>query len=82
MLFTGILFLFFGYFLPYIFNKNISKESKSNYLQRAFFAIIIGSILLTYTVRSVNQPHNNDKTIQLPGNENQMAAASFTSVNN
>ena len=75
MLFTGLAFLFLGYFLPYMLNKNISKESKSNYLQSAFLGIIIGSMLITFYVRSFSKVQSAENTTSTAALENQTLVA-------
>jgi hypothetical protein len=56
MLSLSVLFLFFGYFLVYLLDKSIDSEVKTAYLRKAFFSVIIGSIVATCILLDLNQP--------------------------
>jgi hypothetical protein len=56
MLGLSVLFLFGGYFLLYLLDKNIDQEKKTAYLRKAFFSIIIGSIVATFILLDLNHP--------------------------
>jgi hypothetical protein len=58
MLGASVLFLFFGYFLLYMTDKSIDSEVKTAYLRKAFFSIIIGSIVATFILLDLNRPWN------------------------
>lgn len=56
MLGVSVLLLFFGYFLMYMSDKTINAEEKTNYLRKAFFSVIIGSIVASLILVSLNKP--------------------------
>jgi hypothetical protein len=56
MLGLSVIFLFLGYFLPYMLDKNIDSEIKTAYLRKAFFAIIIGSMVATFILLDLQRP--------------------------
>lgn len=56
MLIVSVVFLFAGYFLLYLTDKSIDSEIKSAYLRKAFFSIIIGSIVATCILLDLNRP--------------------------
>ncbi|MDF2435908.1 MAG: gliding motility-associated protein GldL [Bacteroidota bacterium] len=56
MLGLSVLFLFCGYFLMYLLDKSIDNDSKTIYLRKAFFSIIIGSIVATCLLIDLNRP--------------------------
>lgn len=56
MLGMSVLFLFLGYFLLYLLDRSIDTDAKTNYLRKAFFSIIIGSIVATCILLDLNRP--------------------------
>jgi hypothetical protein len=54
----SVFFLFFGYFALYLTDKNIDSEVKTAYLRKAFFSIIIGSIVATFILLDLGRPFN------------------------
>lgn len=58
MLGLSVIFLFFGYFAMYLSDKSIDAEVKTAYLRKAFFSIIIGSIVATFILLDLNRPLN------------------------
>jgi hypothetical protein len=64
MLAVSILFLFGGYFLMYLTDKSIDSEVKTQYLRKAFFSIIIGSIVATCLMLDLNRPWFKQPTEQ------------------
>lgn len=56
MLGISVFLLFFGYFLMYMSDKSIDSEVKSIYLRKAFLSIIIGSMVTTLILLSLNKP--------------------------
>ncbi|MCW3104823.1 MAG: gliding motility-associated protein GldL [Bacteroidetes bacterium] len=56
MLGLSVLFLFFGYFLLYLLDKSIDSEVKAAYLRKAFFSVIIGSIVATCILLDLSRP--------------------------
>lgn len=60
MLGLSVFFLFFGYFLLYLLDKNIDSDVKTAYLRKAFFSIIIGSIVATFILLDLNRPINRE----------------------
>ena len=78
MLLLSVALLFLGYFLPYIQNKEIPSETKSNYLRNAFFVIIIGSMMVTFFTRSILEQSRKQEptqaTAQLATSENCLAS--------
>jgi FtsH-binding integral membrane protein len=64
MLALSILFLFFGYFLLYMLDKTIDSEVKSVYLRKAFFSIIIGSIVATCLLLDLSRPWFKNTPVQ------------------
>jgi MFS family permease len=64
MLGLSVFFLFFGYFLLYLLDKNIDSDVKTAYLRKAFFSIIIGSIVATFILLDLNRPINREQQPQ------------------
>jgi hypothetical protein len=58
MLGLSVIFLFFGYFAMYLSDKSIDTEVKTAYLRKAFFSIIIGSIVATFILLDLSRPIN------------------------
>jgi hypothetical protein len=58
MLGLSVVFLFVGYFALYLSDKTIDSEIKTAYLRKAFFTIIIGSIVATMILLDLNRPWN------------------------
>jgi hypothetical protein len=58
MLGLSLLFLFAGYFLPYMLDRSIDSEVKTAYLRKAFFSIIIGSVVATFIMLDLSRPWN------------------------
>lgn len=56
MLGLSVPVLFFGYFLMYLLDKSIDPETKTGYLRKAFFSIIIGSIVATLILLDMSRP--------------------------
>jgi hypothetical protein len=56
MLGLSVIFLFFGYFAMYLTDKTIDSEAKTAYLRKAFFSIIIGSIVATFILLDLGRP--------------------------
>jgi hypothetical protein len=56
MLGLSVIFLFCGYFLMYLTDRTIDNETKTIYLRKAFFSIIIGSIVATCLLIDLNRP--------------------------
>jgi len=60
MLGLSVIFLFFGYFLLYLLDKSIDSEAKAAYLRKAFFSVIIGSIVATFILIDLSRPWNRN----------------------
>jgi hypothetical protein len=60
MLGLSVIFLFLGYFLLYLLDKTIESDEKAAYLRKAFFSIIIGSIVATFILLDLNRPINSN----------------------
>jgi hypothetical protein len=56
MLGLSVFLLFFGYFLMYMLDKSIELEAKTNYLRKAFFAVILGSVVASLILVALNKP--------------------------
>lgn len=56
MLGLSVFLLFFGYFLMYLSDKTIDSEAKTSYLRKAFLSIIIGCMVTTLILLSLNKP--------------------------
>ena len=56
MLGLSVFLLFFGYFLMYMSDKTINAEEKSNYLRKAFFSVIMGSVVASLILVALNKP--------------------------
>ena len=56
MLGISVFLLFFGYFLMYMTDRSIEPEVKTSYLRKAFLSIIIGSMVTTLILLSLNKP--------------------------
>lgn len=56
MLGLSVFLLFFGYFLLYMSDKTIDSEAKTSYLRKAFLSIIIGCMVTTLILLSLNKP--------------------------
>lgn len=65
MLGLSVFLLFFGYFLMYMLDKSIELEAKTNYLRKAFFAVILGSVVASLILVALNKPFLK----QTPGQE-------------
>ena len=65
MLGLSVFLLFFGYFLMYMLDKSIELEAKTNYLRKAFFAVILGSVVASLILVALNKPFLK----QAPGQE-------------
>lgn len=65
MLGLSVFLLFFGYFLMYMSDKTIESEVKTNYLRKAFFAVILGSVVASLILVALNKPFLK----QAPGQE-------------
>jgi len=52
----SVFVLFFGYFLLYLLDSSIEAEAKTLYLRKAFFSIIIGSIVATFILLDLGKP--------------------------
>ncbi|HEX8516479.1 MAG TPA: hypothetical protein VF868_09795 [Bacteroidia bacterium] len=60
MLGLSLPFLFFGYFLLYMTDKTIGSDEKAVYLRKAFFSVIIGSVVATFILLDLSKPlHTN-----------------------
>ncbi len=56
MLGISVFLLFFGYFLMYMSDKTINAEEKTSYLRKAFLSVIIGCMVTTLIMLSLNKP--------------------------
>lgn len=62
MLGLSVFLLFFGYFLMYMLDKSIELEAKTNYLRKAFFAVILGSVVASLILVALNKPWHKQHT--------------------
>lgn len=62
MLGLSVFLLFFGYFLMYMSDKTIDTETKTSYLRKAFLSVIIGSMVATLILLSLNKPFLKQQT--------------------
>jgi len=60
------LLLFLVYFPMYIMNKTINNDTKSKYLMNSFFAIVIGTLLGLYFMKSI-EIHDMDNKAKVNG---------------